>query len=115
MATAGLALGPAIGAEVLAASPDAVWWGGALVTAVIGAGFLLPMIASLATVWPLAPQTHPATPRPRQARRLAKPRPTPHDARPQHAARARPTDDREEALNELAIGQYASRHCTSFV
>jgi MFS family permease len=41
MATAGLALGPAIGAEVLATSPDAVWWGGALVTAVIGAGFLL--------------------------------------------------------------------------
>jgi hypothetical protein len=26
---------------VLAASPDAVWWGGALVAAVIGAGFLL--------------------------------------------------------------------------
>jgi MFS family permease len=41
MATAGLALGPAIGAEVLATSPDAVWWGGALVTAVIGVGFLL--------------------------------------------------------------------------
>jgi MFS family permease len=41
MATAGLALGPAIGAEVLATTPDAVWWGGALVTAVIGAGFLL--------------------------------------------------------------------------
>ena len=41
MATAGLALGPAIGGEVLAISPDAVWWGGALVTAVIGAGFLL--------------------------------------------------------------------------
>ncbi len=41
IATAGLALGPAIGSEVLAASPDAVWWGGALVAAVIGAGFLL--------------------------------------------------------------------------
>ena len=41
MATAGLALGPAIGGEVLATSPDAVWWGGALVAAVIGAGFLL--------------------------------------------------------------------------
>ena len=41
MATAGLALGPAIGGVVLAISPDAVWWGGALVAAVIGAGFLL--------------------------------------------------------------------------
>jgi len=41
MATAGLALGPAIGGVVLAVSPDAVWWGGALVAAVIGAGFLL--------------------------------------------------------------------------
>jgi MFS family permease len=41
MATGGLALGPAIGGVVLAASPDAVWWGGALVAAVIGAGFLL--------------------------------------------------------------------------
>jgi MFS family permease len=41
MATAGLALGPAIGGVVLAATPDAVWWGGALVAAVIGAGFLL--------------------------------------------------------------------------
>ena len=34
-------LGPAIGGAVLATSPDAVWWGGALVAAVIGAGFLL--------------------------------------------------------------------------
>ena len=41
MATGGLALGPAIGGAVLATSPDAVWWGGALVAAVIGAGFLL--------------------------------------------------------------------------
>jgi MFS family permease len=41
MVTAGLALGPAIGGVVLATSPDAVWWGGALVAAVIGAGFLL--------------------------------------------------------------------------
>ena len=41
MATSGLALGPAIGGVVLATSPDAVWWGGALVAAVIGAGFLL--------------------------------------------------------------------------
>jgi MFS family permease len=40
MATGGLALGPAIGGVVLATSPDAVWWGGALVAAVIGAGFL---------------------------------------------------------------------------
>lgn len=41
IATAGIALGPAIGGEVLATSPDAVWWGGALVAAVIGAGSLL--------------------------------------------------------------------------
>jgi hypothetical protein len=41
MGTGGLALGPAIGSAVLATSPDAVWWGGALVAAVIGAGFLL--------------------------------------------------------------------------
>jgi len=41
MGTGGLALGPAIGGAVLATSPDAVWWGGALVAAVIGAGFLL--------------------------------------------------------------------------
>ena len=39
--TGGLALGPAIGGALLAVSPDAVWWGGALVAAVIGAGFLL--------------------------------------------------------------------------
>jgi MFS family permease len=41
MGTGGLALGPAIGSAVLATSPDAVWWGGALLAAVIGAGFLL--------------------------------------------------------------------------
>jgi MFS family permease len=40
MVTGGLAR-PAIGSAVLATSPDAVWWGGALVAAVIGAGFLL--------------------------------------------------------------------------
>jgi hypothetical protein len=39
--TAALALGPAVGGAGLATSPDAVWWGGALVAAVIGAGFLL--------------------------------------------------------------------------
>jgi MFS family permease len=39
--TGGFALGPAIGGALLASSPDAVWWGGALVAAVIGAGFLL--------------------------------------------------------------------------
>ena len=38
--TAGLALGPAVGGALLATSPDAVWWGGSLVAAVIGAGFL---------------------------------------------------------------------------
>jgi hypothetical protein len=41
MVTGGLALGPAIGGALLASSPDAAWWGGALVAAVIGAGFLL--------------------------------------------------------------------------
>jgi MFS family permease len=39
--TGGFAVGPAIGGAVLASSPDAVWWGGALVAGVIGAGFLL--------------------------------------------------------------------------
>jgi MFS family permease len=39
--TGGLALGPAIGGALLASSPDAIWWGGALVAGVIGAGFLL--------------------------------------------------------------------------
>ena len=41
MVTGGFALGPAIGGVVLATSPDAVWWGGALIATVIGAGFLL--------------------------------------------------------------------------
>lgn len=41
MVTGGFAIGPAIGGVVLASSPDAVWWGSALVAAVIGAGFLL--------------------------------------------------------------------------
>src|SRR5919108_88126 len=41
MVTGGFALGPAIGGAVLATSPDAVWWGGALVAAVIGTGLLL--------------------------------------------------------------------------
>ena len=41
MVTGGFALGPAIGGAVLASSPDAVWWGGALVAAVIGTGLLL--------------------------------------------------------------------------
>ncbi len=41
MVSGGLALGPAIGGALLATSPDAIWWGGALVSAVIGAGFLL--------------------------------------------------------------------------
>ncbi|HET6867825.1 MAG TPA: hypothetical protein VFH80_18065, partial [Solirubrobacteraceae bacterium] len=39
--TLSLALGPAIGGLLLQTSPDAVWWGGALAAAVIGAGFLL--------------------------------------------------------------------------
>jgi len=41
MVTGGFAIGPAIGGAVLAYSPDAVWWGGALVAEAIGAGFLL--------------------------------------------------------------------------
>jgi MFS family permease len=39
--TGGFAIGPAIGGAVLAFSPDAVWWGGALVAGAIGVGFLL--------------------------------------------------------------------------
>jgi MFS family permease len=38
--TAGVALGPAVGGALLATSPDAIWWGGALVTALTGAGLL---------------------------------------------------------------------------
>ncbi|HEX3295180.1 MAG TPA: MFS transporter [Nocardioides sp.] len=38
--TAGVALGPAVGGALLATSPDAIWWGGALAAALIGAGFL---------------------------------------------------------------------------
>jgi len=40
MVTGGFAVGPAIGGVVLAYSPDAAWWGGGLVVAVVGAGFL---------------------------------------------------------------------------
>ena len=38
--TAGVALGPAAGGALLATSPNAVWWGGALVLALTGAGLL---------------------------------------------------------------------------
>jgi len=38
--TAGVALGPAVGGALLATSPDAVWWGGALTAALTGAGLL---------------------------------------------------------------------------
>jgi MFS family permease len=41
MVTGGFAIGPAIGGAVLAYSPDAVWWGGALVAAVVGVGCLV--------------------------------------------------------------------------
>jgi MFS family permease len=37
---AGVALGPAAGGALLATSPDAIWWGGALALAVTGAGLL---------------------------------------------------------------------------
>jgi MFS family permease len=38
--TLGVALGPAVGAALLATSPDAVWWGGALVLALTAVGLL---------------------------------------------------------------------------
>jgi MFS family permease len=38
--TAGVALGPAVGGALLATSPDAVWWGGALTVALTGAGLM---------------------------------------------------------------------------
>jgi MFS family permease len=38
--TVGVALGPAVGGVLLATSPDAVWWGGALALALTGAGVL---------------------------------------------------------------------------
>jgi MFS family permease len=38
--TAGVALGPAVGGALLATSPDADWWGGALAVALTGAGLL---------------------------------------------------------------------------
>jgi MFS family permease len=38
--TVGVALGPAVGGALLATSPDAVWWGGASVLALTGAGLL---------------------------------------------------------------------------
>jgi MFS family permease len=41
MSTGGLALGPAIGGALLTTAPDAIWWGGALIGAAIGAGFLV--------------------------------------------------------------------------
>jgi MFS family permease len=37
---AGVALGPAAGGALLATSPNAVWWGGALTVALTGAGLL---------------------------------------------------------------------------
>jgi MFS family permease len=38
--TVGVALGPAVGGALLATSPDAVWWGGALALALTGVGLL---------------------------------------------------------------------------
>ena len=38
--TVGVALGPAVGGALLATSPDAVWWGGALVLTLTAAGLL---------------------------------------------------------------------------
>jgi MFS family permease len=38
--TVGVALGPAVGGALLATSPDAVWWGGALALALTGAALL---------------------------------------------------------------------------
>ncbi len=39
--TGGFAIGPALGGAVLSYSPDAVWWGGAVVAGAIGTTFLL--------------------------------------------------------------------------
>jgi MFS family permease len=58
--TGGFAIGPTIGGAVLAYSPDAVWWGGALIAGAVGAGFLLvgdrisqtPLAATESTVSP---------------------------------------------------------------
>jgi MFS family permease len=36
----GVALGPAVGGVLLGTSPDAIWWGGAVVMALTGVGFL---------------------------------------------------------------------------
>ena len=36
----GVALGPAVGGVLLGTSPDAIWWGGAFVLVLAGAGFL---------------------------------------------------------------------------
>jgi MFS family permease len=36
----GVALGPAVGGVLLSTAPDAIWWGGAFVMALTGAGFL---------------------------------------------------------------------------
>ena len=55
--TGGFAIGPAIGGAVLAYSPAAVWWGGALVAGAIGAGFLL--IGDRIPNAPLPPATEP--------------------------------------------------------
>jgi MFS family permease len=38
--TVGVALGPAVGGALLATSPDAIWWGGAVALAITGAGLL---------------------------------------------------------------------------
>jgi MFS family permease len=37
---AGVALGPAVGGALLAASPNAIWWSGAIALALTGAGFM---------------------------------------------------------------------------
>jgi predicted MFS family arabinose efflux permease len=36
----GVAVGQAVGGALLGTSPDAIWWGGAFVMALTGAGFL---------------------------------------------------------------------------
>ena len=37
---AGVALGPAVGGVLLGTAPDTIWWGGAVVLVLTGAGFL---------------------------------------------------------------------------
>jgi MFS family permease len=59
----GVALGPAVGGVLLGTSPDTIWWGGAFVLALTGAGFLRlgkripdPLLPTQAPPLPAAPE-----------------------------------------------------------